>query len=68
MLEHSTKTDDSILCQRSRIFHSKFVEHANILLIPCHLTSAQILTLKLLLQGLPWLLVAVPFDDDYVGY
>jgi hypothetical protein len=40
MLEHSTKIDDSIPCQWSRIFHSKLVEYANILLIPCHLTSA----------------------------
>jgi hypothetical protein len=40
MLEYSTKIDDSIPCQRGRMSHSKFVEYANILLIPCHLTSA----------------------------
>jgi hypothetical protein len=40
MLEYSTKIDDFIPCQRGRMSHSKFVEYANILLIPCHLTSA----------------------------
>jgi hypothetical protein len=40
MLEYSTYIDDSIPCQLSRIFHSKSVEYANILLIPCRLTSA----------------------------
>jgi hypothetical protein len=44
MLEYSTEIDDSIPCQRSRIFHPKLVEYANILLIPCHLLSALFLT------------------------
>jgi hypothetical protein len=47
-VEYSTEIDDSIPCQRSRIFHPKLVEYANIQLVPCHLSSA-------LFQDLPCL-------------
>jgi len=39
MLEYSTEIDDSIPCHRSGMLHLESVEHSNILLITCHLSS-----------------------------
>ena len=39
IVEYSTRIGDSIPCQLGRIFYWKSVAYANILLIPCHVTS-----------------------------
>jgi hypothetical protein len=67
MLEYSTKIDDSISCQRSRIFHSRLLEYANVLLIPCHPTSALHDSNVFLLLGQPCSTFTLPLLSCFTG-